>query len=184
MTGPVLTDMSKKIEPNPNCYAYDPQKFHHEPSIVTYFPNGRLGNVISAYITLSWIQMDHKLHTYIERGAADVLSQVCWIEMTLLSFFIPISINFSAHISSYQLMENATEKTFDPLTSRNWKHLNYASARSCLSWEVWFSSHKLEIPSRFWLISRILELITYVSFKLTRQKKARFARVRAARGRR
>ena len=77
MTGPVLTDTSRKIEPNPDCYAYDPQKFHHEPSIVTYFPNGRLGNVISAYVTLSWIQMDHKLHTYIERGAADVLSQVC-----------------------------------------------------------------------------------------------------------
>ena len=70
VVGPGLPD------PKPGCYAYDPQKFHFEDSILTYFPNGRLGNAISAYMMLSWVQLDHKLPTYLERGAVDMLSQV------------------------------------------------------------------------------------------------------------
>ena len=63
-------------DPKPGCYAYDPQKFQFEDSILTYFPNGRLGNAISAYMMLSWVQLDHKLPTYLERKAVDMLSQV------------------------------------------------------------------------------------------------------------
>ena len=70
VVGPGLPD------PKPGCYAYDPQKFHFEDSILTYFPNGRLGNAISAYMMLSWVQLDHKLPTYLERQAVDMLSQV------------------------------------------------------------------------------------------------------------
>ena len=71
-----MATTATKINPKANCYKYDPDKFPTEESIVTSFPNGRLGNMISSYLMLSWIQLDHKLATYMEREAIDTLSKV------------------------------------------------------------------------------------------------------------
>jgi len=63
------------FEPKPDCYAFDPLTFDDEPSIATYFPNGRLGNAISAFLMLLWVRLDHGLQTFMEKEAVDMLSQ-------------------------------------------------------------------------------------------------------------
>ena len=40
------------------AFSYDPKKFKNAPSIVTYIPGGRLGNMISAFLTLLWVHLD------------------------------------------------------------------------------------------------------------------------------
>ena len=37
-------------KPKPNCLKFDPETFKTLPSLITYFPFGRLGNTISAYL--------------------------------------------------------------------------------------------------------------------------------------
>ena len=63
------------IQPNADCYRYDPSFFPDEPSIVTYFPDGRLGNGLSSYLMMLWVKLDHGLETYMQREAIDMLSQ-------------------------------------------------------------------------------------------------------------
>lgn len=49
------------------CIRYDPKKFQTTPSIVTYFPGGRLGNMLTAYLFLLWIKLEHGYDTYFEK---------------------------------------------------------------------------------------------------------------------
>jgi hypothetical protein len=65
------------------CIRYDPKKFTSSPSIMTYIPGGRLGNMITAYLTLFWLQLDYGYDTYFEKESLNVID----------SFSIP-SINF------------------------------------------------------------------------------------------
>ena len=39
-------------KPKPNCLKFDPETFKTLPSLITYFPFGRLGNTISAYLVI------------------------------------------------------------------------------------------------------------------------------------
>ena len=68
------------IAPTPNtscakCMAYD--TFDRDStSIVTYFPGGRLGNAITAYLTLYWLKLEFGLDTYFERESKDLLEGI------------------------------------------------------------------------------------------------------------
>lgn len=56
------------------CLKYDAQKFKNSPSIFTYFPEGRLGNKISAYLYLFWLKLDFGLDVYFEKESFDMLN--------------------------------------------------------------------------------------------------------------
>ena len=55
------------------CVRYDPKKFMSSPSLVTYFPNGRLGNKLTAYLTLLWIGLETGLEVLYEKESFKVL---------------------------------------------------------------------------------------------------------------
>ncbi len=42
--------------------------------MVTYFPGGRLGNMISAFLTTLWVHLDHGLDPYLEKEAHEFMS--------------------------------------------------------------------------------------------------------------
>ena len=44
------SDFCRNVGPKPDCLKFDPEKFKTTPSLITYFPFGRLGNTISAYL--------------------------------------------------------------------------------------------------------------------------------------
>lgn len=54
------------------CIRYDPRKFKNSPSIMTYFPGGRLGNKITAYLSLLWMKLDFGYDTFFEKESFDV----------------------------------------------------------------------------------------------------------------
>jgi hypothetical protein len=56
-----------------NCTPYNSETFKDSPSIVTYFPGGRLGNTITAYLTLYWVQLEYGLDTYFEKESKQLL---------------------------------------------------------------------------------------------------------------
>merc|ERR1712001_131626 len=56
-----------------SCMEYDPKKFKESTSIVTYFPGGRLGNTITAYLTLYWVQLEYGIETYFEKESKERL---------------------------------------------------------------------------------------------------------------
>ena len=56
-----------------NCTIYDYENLKDSPSIVTYFPGGRLGNAITAYLTLFWVKLEYGLDTYFEKESYDLL---------------------------------------------------------------------------------------------------------------
>ena len=56
-----------------NCTPYDYETFKNSTSIVTYFPGGRLGNAITAYLTLYWVQLEYGLDTYFEKESLERL---------------------------------------------------------------------------------------------------------------
>ena len=66
-----LSDPNKSAEGcqtiKPPCLNYDREKFQTSPSIFTYFPEGRLGNKITAYLTLLWLKLDFGLDIYYEK---------------------------------------------------------------------------------------------------------------------
>ena len=62
--------------PPPPCLQYDAQKFKNSPSIFTYFPEGRLGNKISAYLYLLWLKLDFGLDVYYEKESFDMLDSI------------------------------------------------------------------------------------------------------------
>ena len=49
------------------CIRFDPKKFQHAPSVMTYFPGGRLGNMITAYLTLTWMKEEFGYDVYYEK---------------------------------------------------------------------------------------------------------------------
>jgi hypothetical protein len=73
------------------CRVYNEEEMKTSPSLITYFPMGRLGkeavqkrlslispllkplslvgNTISAYLTLLWLKMDHGLDVYFDRSS-------------------------------------------------------------------------------------------------------------------
>ena len=51
------------------CIRYDPKKFAKSPSIMTYFPGGRLGNMLTTYLTLYWLKLEFGYDTYYEKEA-------------------------------------------------------------------------------------------------------------------
>ena len=52
---------------------YQPERFKESTSIVTYFPGGRLGNTITAYLTLYWVQLEYGIETYFEKESKERL---------------------------------------------------------------------------------------------------------------
>ena len=51
-------------------FRYDPRKFATSQSIVTYIPHDRnLGNVISTYLILLWIHLEHGYNVYMDKAA-------------------------------------------------------------------------------------------------------------------
>jgi len=56
-----------------NCTPYNYETFKDSPSMITYFPGGRLGNAITAYLTLYWVQLEYGLDTYFEKEAKERL---------------------------------------------------------------------------------------------------------------
>jgi len=46
------------------------------PSIATYFPGGRLGNMLTAFTTIYWINLDFGMDVYLEREAHKFLSNI------------------------------------------------------------------------------------------------------------
>ena len=65
-----LDDRDKCTEDK--CLRYDPKKFSKSPSIVTYFPGGRLGNKLTAYLTLLWINLEFGFEVYYEKASYNV----------------------------------------------------------------------------------------------------------------
>ena len=68
------------LAPIPNtscasCLSYDPQTFKDSTSMVTYFPGGRLGNTLTAYLNLLWLKLEHGLDTYFEKQSKELLEQ-------------------------------------------------------------------------------------------------------------
>ena len=59
-----------------NCMAYDYETFKNSTSIVTYFPGGRLGNAITAYLALYWLKLEFGLDTYYEKESKELLEQI------------------------------------------------------------------------------------------------------------
>ena len=59
-----------------NCTVYDYEKFKDSNSILTYFPGGRLGNAITAYLTLYWLQLEFGLDTYFEKESKERLELI------------------------------------------------------------------------------------------------------------
>ena len=49
------------------CIRYDPRKFKNSPSVMTYFPGGRMGNMITAYLTLLWMKLEFNYDVYFEK---------------------------------------------------------------------------------------------------------------------
>ena len=49
------------------CIRYDPRKFKNSPSVMTYFPGGRMGNMITAYLTLLWMKLEFNYDVYLEK---------------------------------------------------------------------------------------------------------------------
>jgi len=49
------------------CIRYDPRKFRNSPSVMTYFPGGRMGNMITAYLTLLWMKLEFNYDVYLEK---------------------------------------------------------------------------------------------------------------------
>ena len=72
-----LSDPNKSAEScqtiTPPCLKYDEEKFKTSPSIFTYFPEGRLGNKITAYLTLLWLKLDFGVDTYYEKESFENL---------------------------------------------------------------------------------------------------------------
>ncbi len=58
------------------CLRYDPKKFKEGVSVVTYFPGGRLGNMLTAFLTSLWVHLDHGLDPYLEKEAHDFMSVI------------------------------------------------------------------------------------------------------------
>ena len=55
-------------------HRYDPRKFSTSRSIVTYIPHDRnLGNVISAYLILLWINLEHGYNIYVDKASHNQL---------------------------------------------------------------------------------------------------------------
>ena len=52
---------------NGKCIRYDPKKFLASPSVVTYFPGGRLGNKLTAYLMLLWLKLEFGFDIYFEK---------------------------------------------------------------------------------------------------------------------
>jgi hypothetical protein len=48
-------------------------QFKKSPSIFTYFPEGRLGNKITAYLNLLWLKLDFGLDVYYEKESFEML---------------------------------------------------------------------------------------------------------------
>ena len=44
------------------------------PSIVTYFPGGRLGNMLTAFLTLLWVHWETGLDVYFEKESHDFMN--------------------------------------------------------------------------------------------------------------
>ncbi len=55
-------------------YMYVHSYFRQSRSVLTYFPGGRLGNMISSFLTTYWMYLEHGLDTYLEKEAHDFLS--------------------------------------------------------------------------------------------------------------
>jgi hypothetical protein len=72
-----LSDLNKSAEDcktiTSPCLNYDKEKFKTSPSIFTYFPEGRLGNKITAYLTLLWLKLDFGLDVYYEKESFENL---------------------------------------------------------------------------------------------------------------
>jgi len=58
------------------CIRYDPKKFAKSPSIMTYFPGGRLGNMLTTYLTLYWLKLEFGYDTYYEKEAYYFLDKI------------------------------------------------------------------------------------------------------------
>ena len=54
------------------CIRYDPLKFKSSPSIMTYFPGGRLGNMLSAYLNSYWMKRDFGYDVYFPKKDYEV----------------------------------------------------------------------------------------------------------------
>ena len=63
------------------CIRYDPKKFAKSPSIMTYFPGGRLGNMLTTYLTLYWLKLEFGYDTYYEKEAY-------YVSTTFTTFFV------------------------------------------------------------------------------------------------
>lgn len=58
------------------CIRYDPKKFVKSPSVMTYFPGGRLGNMLTSYLTLYWLKLEFGYDTYYEKEAYFFLDKI------------------------------------------------------------------------------------------------------------
>ena len=66
------------------CIRYDPRKFRNSPSVMTYFPGGRMGNMITAYLTLLWMKLEFNYDVYLEKQSY-LVSNNCFF---LLQIFL------------------------------------------------------------------------------------------------
>jgi len=58
------------------CRKFNAKQFKNSPSIFTYFPEGRLGNKITAFAFLYWLKLDFGLDVYYERESYEVLNRI------------------------------------------------------------------------------------------------------------
>ncbi len=51
------------------CIRYDPKKFASTPTMVTYFPGGRMGNMLTAFLMLLWLKLEFGFDVYYEKSS-------------------------------------------------------------------------------------------------------------------
>ena len=68
------------------CIRYDPRKFRNSPSVMTYFPGGRMGNMITAYLTLLWMKLEFNYDVYLEKQSYLVSNNCFFLLHNFLNF--------------------------------------------------------------------------------------------------
>jgi len=59
---------------NKKCRNFDLETFKNSPSIFTFFPEGRLGNKISAFLNLYFLKLEFGLDVYYEKESFKLLN--------------------------------------------------------------------------------------------------------------
>ena len=89
------------------CIRYDPKKFSKANSIMTYFPGGRLGNMITAYLTLLWMKLEFGYDVYFEKEAYQVgfSVKICFSQLYMMSQSLVICLSLLKTVSQVNVFD-------------------------------------------------------------------------------